>query len=356
MAYVGTKPVDVIDLTKSNSFDVTTSATVGSDLTVDTTTLKVDSANNRVGVGIASPDALLHVQDVAASTATHSYTKVHIEDSDHLALQFSGGTGGETWIWFADDSTSTPVGGITYYHGGPYMAFRVESAERMRIDSNGNILFGTTSTGTTSGGAYFDPESLDRTVLFTGSSSTSSGVTLIAFNNPNGIVGGISTAANSTSFNTSSDYRLKENVTDLTGAIDRVKTLAPKRFNFIVDPDTTVDGFLAHEVTTVPEAITGTKDETRSVSNAVLSADGKLLAEDVLQSDWTAGKLPTTNQDGNKVDALYPSDSTWAASHTEPVYQGIDQSKLVPVLTAALQEAIAKIEALELRVAALEAD
>ena len=92
----------------------------------------------------------------------------------------------------------------------------------------------------------------------------------------------------------------------LLGAIDRVKTLAPKRFNFLADPDTTVDGFLAHEVTAVPEAIVGTHNQV--------------------------------DDDGN------------------PVYQGIDQAKLVPLLTAALQEAIAKIETLETKVAALEAE
>ena len=53
---------------------------------------------------------------------------------------------------------------------------------------------------------------------------------------------------------------LKENVINLTGAIDRLKTLAPKRFNFIADPTKTVDGFIAHEVTAVPEAVTGTND------------------------------------------------------------------------------------------------
>jgi len=161
MAYVGKKPVDVIDLTKSNSFDVTTSATVGSDLTVATTTLKVDSANDRVGVGIASPDALLHVKDTAASTATHSYTKLHIEDADHLALQFSGGTGGESWIWFADDSTSTPVGGITYYHGGPYMAFRVEGSNRAVIDSAGRLLVGKAAAD--SGVAGFEARNTGET-------------------------------------------------------------------------------------------------------------------------------------------------------------------------------------------------
>lgn len=94
--------------------------------------------DGKVGIG-ATPDALLHVQDTAASTTTHSYTKLHIEDADHLALQFSGGTGGEQWIWFADDTSSSPVGGITYYHGAPYMAFRVEGSNRMVIDSSGAI-------------------------------------------------------------------------------------------------------------------------------------------------------------------------------------------------------------------------
>ena len=108
------------------------------------------------------------------------------------------------------------------------------------------------------------------------------------------------------SYNTSSDYRLKENNVAISDGITRLKTLKPYRFNFKVDPDSTVDGFFAHEVSpVVPEAITGTKDE---------------------------------------VD-----------SDDKPVYQGIDQSKLVPLLTAALQEAITKIETLEAKVAALEA-
>ena len=104
----------------------------------------------------------------------------------------------------------------------------------------------------------------------------------------------------STFYSTSSDYRLKENVVELDGAIDRVKQLAPKRFNFIVDPNKTVDGFLAHEAqTVVPQAVSGTHNEVDEENN--------------------------------------------------PVMQRIDQSKLVPLLTAALKEAIAKIETLEQR-------
>ena len=100
------------------------------------------------------------------------------------------------------------------------------------------------------------------------------------------------------SFNTSSDYRLKENVQPIISAAERVKQLSPCRFNFIADPDTTVDGFLAHEAkVVVPESVVGEKDAVDSEGN--------------------------------------------------PVYQGIDQSKIVPLLTAALQEALERIEALE---------
>ncbi len=119
-------------------------------------------------------------------------------------------------------------------------------------------------------------------------------------------VGTIDVTTSSTSYNTSSDYRLKENVIALTGAKSRLQQLLPKRFNFIVDPNVVVDGFIADEAqSVVPEAVTGTRDEVDS--------------------------------DGS------------------PKYQGIDQSKLVPLLTAALQEAFAEIADLTTRVATLEA-
>jgi len=118
-------------------------------------------------------------------------------------------------------------------------------------------------------------------------------------------VGTITTNGSATAYNVGSDYRLKENVVDLTDGITRLKTLKTYRFNYKNNSTLTVDGFLAHEVTAVPEAVTGLKD--------AVDSDGK------------------------------------------PVYQGIDQSKLVPLLVASLQEAVAKIETLETKVAALEA-
>jgi len=129
---------------------------------------------------------------------------------------------------------------------------------------------------------------------------------MVLFNGNGSNRGSISITGSSVSYNTGSDHRLKENVVALSGAKARLQQLAVKRFNFIVDPDTTVDGFLAHEAqAVVPEAVTGTHNEV--------------------------------DADGN------------------PVHQGIDQAKLVPLLTAALQEAFSEIAALTARVETLEA-
>ncbi len=107
-----------------------------------------------------------------------------------------------------------------------------------------------------------------------------------------GAQGSITVSGSSVSYNTSSDYRLKENIVEMTGAVDRVKQLKPSRFNFIAEPSKIVDGFLAHEVSSiVPEAVIGEKD----------------------------GEM----------------------------YQGIDQSKIVPLLVGAIKELTARIEALE---------
>ena len=138
-----------------------------------------------------------------------------------------------------------------------------------------------------------------------------------------GVVGTISTTGSGTAYNTSSDYRLKENVVPMTGSIDRVKALKPSRFNFIVDSDTTVDGFLAHEAqAVVPECVTGTKDAMKDEEYEVTAAD----EDDNVTTEAAEAVMGT---------------------RSVPDMQGIDQSKLVPLLVAALQEAIARIEILE---------
>ena len=150
--------------------------------------------------------------------------------------------------------------------------------------------------------------------------------------------------ADAIAFNTSSDYRLKQDIADIDDGITRLKTLQPRRFKWKSDTSKTVDGFIAHEVTAVPESITGTKDETENKLNVVIDNSNNIIQENVRESAWTKGKA----------DGTFPSDSTWSASKTVPKYQQIDQAKLVPLLTAALQEAVTKIEALEARVTTLE--
>jgi hypothetical protein len=182
---------------------------------------------------------------------------------------------------------------------------------------------------------------------FKGSAST---MHHIGFFNANSAVGSISTSGYTTSYNTSSDYRLKENVNYNFDATTRLKQLKPARFNFITEPNKTVDGFLAHEVSDiVPEAIVGTKDQTVTKEKVVVNVYGNVIAENIEQADWEAGKIP--NEEGK---SQYSVDSTWEASKVVPVYQGIDQAKLTPLLTKALQEAIAKIESLEARLTTLE--
>ena len=131
----------------------------------------------------------------------------------------------------------------------------------------------------------------------------------------------------------------------------------------------------------MPEAITGDKDGSRTAENVVVNAIGEVIVEDVTEDQWTTGKERTIKteaieaadavlyadgdelpegksvgdvktpaveaQDATYNDPIYAADTAWHESLTVPVYQGIDQSKLVPLLTAAVQELTARIAALE---------
>ena len=150
-------------------------------------------------------------------------------------------------------------------------------------------------------------------------------------------VGKITSSSSSTSYQTTSDYRLKENVIPLVSALERVNDLPVYRFNFITDTEKTVDGFFAHEVqSVVPEAIDGVKDGTEDIGVITNIEDGKTIKSDVTE--------PTELKEGTE----------WTYTGSRPVYQSIDHSKLVPLLTRCIQELSAKNDALEARIAALE--
>jgi len=189
------------------------------------------------------------------------------------------------------------------------------ASERMRITDGGQVFMNCTNSSNTEVLQIRNTVG-SRACMGLGTTATGFDTLTIFLGGCNadgsggGVRGSISITATATGYNTSSDYRLKENVVPISDAITRLKTLKPSRFNFKIDKDTTVDGFLAHEVTAVPEAITGTKDEV--VTQAMI--------------------------DSGKYDE---------STLNDPIYQGIDQSKLVPLLVAAVQELIGKVEALE---------
>jgi hypothetical protein len=212
---------------------------------------------------------------------------------------------------------------------------------RMVIEGNGNVLIGATSASAkthiknsnASFGILVENSNIAYGTAVIAHTATSGTRYLVDFR-ASGIgdtfqVGTITTDGTNTSYNTSSDYRLKENVVEVDDAIERVNKLKPCRFNFISDPEKIVDGFLAHEVQeVVPEAICGEKDAVEEkeyeITPAVLDDDGNVVTEAEM------------------------------GTREVPKYQGIDQSKLVPLLTKAIQEQQALIEDLRSEVEALK--
>lgn len=259
-------------------------------------------ASGNVGIGTTSPPDHLSVVTSGSNA--------------QLSVDRSDGASGRTVL------IHSSTGGHLQTTGSVPLIFGTADTERMRIDeSSGNLLVGITSqsnVGSANGLIVAADGGSQSYIQISNTSTSDKGVAY--FNNGNGLVGTIRTENSGTSYNTSSDYRLKTAVTYDWDATTRLKQLKPARFNFIADADTTVDGFLAHEAqAVVPESVTGTKDEVE------VWKDGEELPDGVSVGD-------------NKLDA---------DGNTIPVMQGIDQSKLVPLLVKTIQELEARITALE---------
>ena len=301
--------------------------------------MRIDSSGN-VGIGSSSPGGNLTVTDASTYTldikangsagallttlggsaslalGTNSTERMRIDSSGNIAIGATSTTaklrviGNE--IRFSNSSHASYYGTITHDAGttGANIYNNVDSTtashiwqhngtEMMRINSSGLLLIGCNSFATNVPGVSIYNSGGNRGRINVVKTFSGNADGMACFHSGN-YVGGIIYSNTGTSIAASSDYRLKENVVKLENPIERVKKLLPKRFNFIAEPGTTVDGFIAHEVQeVVPDAVFGEKDD-------------------------------------------------------EERMQALDKSKLVPLLTAALQEAIAKIETLEAEVAALK--
>ena len=210
---------------------------------------------------------------------------------------------------FRPTSSTVPTNGL-YLPAANNLGFAINSAEAMRLNNFNQLLLGTTlSTDVSTGlqnihwnGTNFDGLNLHN-VNTSGNAQYS-----IVFNRNGNTVGSVQTFAAATAYVTTSDYRLKENIAPMIGALAKVAQLKPVTYSWKLD-GSNAEGFIAHELAQVcPQAVTGTKDETKIVE---------------VKDD--AGKVIETKE--------------------VPVYQGIDTSFLVATLTAAIQELNDKFDA-----------
>jgi|DEB0MinimDraft_10_1074344.scaffolds.fasta_scaffold40921_1 hypothetical protein len=265
------------------------------------------TGDGNVGVGTTAPTNVGSAYKTIEAKGT---------DTNGSGVILATSTAGiQTQIISSDASGIGTVGTRTNHP----CTFTVNNAEVFRINTAGQLSVGSTnvvanSTFTHNGDTEFAIGCQNT------AGGTASQISIRFMRNTSTDVGSITTTNIGTQFNTSSDYRLKENVDYSFDATTRLKQLKPARFNFIADADTTVDGFLAHEVSSiVPEAITGTQDAVETWKEGEELPDGVSVGDNKLDDD------------GNTI----------------PVYQSIDQSKLVPLLVKTIQELEARITALE---------
>jgi len=252
----------------------------------------VTTAGGNVGIGTSSPSSLLNL----SSTTT---AQLRFNATSGTSQQFDIGTGGGLTSHFM------------YGYGAYPMVFGTNNAERMRIDSSGRLLVGRTSN-TDSATLQLSNESGGSNIAMLSVAGTTGDSYPCMFRNPNGQVGAIKTNGSSTAYNTSSDYRLKENIQPMQNALAVVQQLSPVTYTWKTD-GSNGQGFIAHELqAVVPDCVTGEKDAVETY----------------------------LDEEGNE--------------QTRPKYQGIDTSFLVATLTAAIQEQQALITQLQADVAALK--
>ena len=364
--------IDNSDSDKFQLLDVTDSRIV----------FTADGSGN-CGFGTSSPNTTLTLSDgtdefdFGVTTNDLTIKTVTSDGSDDQRIILDAGNGGQSstrgsFIALSGNEASSNPGQAIYQMGnvsGASHVFRKAGGnDAVTINSIGQFFVNRTSGAIGTDGVAITPAG-SASGTFTEIMNDGGGVALsvgrggsngtaMQLTRGSGVVGTISVTTSSTSFNTSSDYRLKENVADISDGITRVKQLAPKRFNFIVDADTTVDGFLAHEAATVvPEAVTGTKDAMTEEQYIVTAAKGDVYTPATDDADEVVHSSNVEQPDTLEENQLWRETAEAVmGTRTVPDMQGIDQSKLVPLLTAALQEAIAEIDILKTKVAALEAE
>tara|TARA_R110000782_G_scaffold161586_1_gene253545 strand:- start:48 stop:941 length:894 start_codon:yes stop_codon:yes gene_type:complete len=275
--------------------------------------LFVDAGDDKVSIGTSANSGAAETGKLKVRHDV-DYASVEFEDNATLMLQNEQNNHSPVIVFHSNNSSGSSkragiVGGninsnltgLGFY--GDIANKDNTDKPQVFIDGDGNLMTKKTTLGTANVGCEMRADGLlvaTRAAapagIFRMDSATGE---IVRFQNGNTDVGSIDIDSDSTSYNTSSDYRLKENVEYDWDATTRLKQLKPARFNWISDDtNRTIDGFLAHEAqAVVPECVTGTHNEVDDDGNAVM--------------------------------------------------QGIDQSKLVPLLVKTILELEERITALE---------
>ena len=265
-------------------------------------TIASPSFTGNVGIGTASANAALHVAGPIEGFPTGNGVSLGSGSGGYGRITLIGPSGG-----FIDFSTPGVnfKGRIICANSDNAMAFYTEATESMRLTSDGNLYVGTTSPVAGAKVAVNWNSFNQHGLIFRTLSATYNASPVIFLNSVGGSVGDISQSESIVSYNSASDYRLKENVAPMTGALVKVAALKPCTYTWKVN-GAAGQGFIAHELQEViPDCVTGTKD--------AVDKDGK------------------------------------------PKHQGVDTSFLVATLTAAIQEQQVLIQDLTSRLTVLEA-
>jgi hypothetical protein len=288
--------------------------------TNNTERMRITSAGN-VGIGTDSPQKRLDVFTTASSATEYQLSLRNgagaNDVSAGIAFGFNSSSADPDYLSAISSiitNRSTRAADLTFL-----TAATGTLVERMRITSGGNVLVNQTSELDSTISLQINNKSNGGILVKDGANS---GWLQRFWDNSNNLVGSITRSGAITLYNTSSDYRLKENITPLQNALSKINKLKPCTFNFISHPENNVIGFIAHEVQEViPEAVHGKKDDVEikkvELSPAEIDEEGNVIIEAVIEEKEV------------------------------PIYQGIDNSKLVPLLVAAIQELKTEIDSLK---------
>jgi hypothetical protein len=306
--------------------------------------MRIDASGN-LGIGTASPTNKLSVNgsvNIGTSLDINPASgnpNISLRESNTYRGYIEGnsngmlfGTGAAATERMRIDSSGNVLVGITGASGFGKFETTTLATENQCIlaRTGGNVLFGCTAIPSSSvGGSAFQAAGDSRMQLLQSTTTTGTRA-LQEFSNPNGNVGSIGTTGTSTYYSTSSDYRLKENIAPMTGALNKVALLKPCTYTWKTSQENS-QGFIAHELAEiVPEAVIGEKDAT-----------------EIKEYEITPAIPATYDEEGNE---LTPAIEAVIGEREVPVYQGIDTSFLVATLTAAIQELKAEVDALKTQI------